>query len=163
MRGGGGLMGWLSTRRRPYKSIFPRRSKLPQRHCPALQDRAVFPKYGALPIVPVEAVAANPKATRQEQCHPTKTWPRSLGETTMRDPALRTPAAAPRKTGDPMQRKVFPTSARAQLPQRGLEVPNKSFRNLDCGENFGDHPVGIQPFQICFGLQENAVAQNRQG
>src|SRR5260370_243320 len=102
-------------------------------------------------------------ATRQEQCHPTKTWPRSLGETTMRDPALRTPAAAPRKTGDPMQRKVFPTSARAQLPQRGLEVPNKSFRNLDCGENFGDHPVGIQPFQICFGLQENAVAQNRQG
>src|SRR6266446_732362 len=80
---------------------------------------AVFPKYGALAIVPVEAVAANPKATRQEQCHPTKTWPRSLGETTMRDPGLRTQAAAPRKTGDPMQRKTFPISARAQSPQKG--------------------------------------------
>ena len=34
---------------------------------------AMFLWDGALPIVPGEAVAANPKATRQEPRHPTKT------------------------------------------------------------------------------------------
>jgi len=35
-------IGLASHRRCAHESIFSRRSKLPQRHCPALQDRAVF-------------------------------------------------------------------------------------------------------------------------
>src|SRR5882762_3699468 len=135
---------------------------VPRRHSRALQGKVFSPKCGELPIAPGAEAAANPKARRQGPRHPTKTLPLSFVETTMRDPALQIREARPRKNGDQRQRKIFPASGHAQPRRTGSAARSRSFGNLDRGEDLGDYPVGIQPFQIGLRLQQHTVAQHRQ-